>query len=59
MTGFDPTAPARNTEKDEPAEFADNVVPPEALTEDESAPSTPDGAERSAAGDDALGGTDQ
>lgn len=58
MTGFDPTAPARNTEKDEPAEFADNVVPPEALTENEAPPSTPDVAERSESGDDALGSSE-
>ena len=32
MTGFDPTAPLRDTEQDEPEQFPDNVVPPEELT---------------------------
>ncbi len=34
MTGFDPTAPARDTDRDEPEAVPDNVVPPESLTED-------------------------
>ncbi|WP_375488844.1 hypothetical protein [uncultured Jatrophihabitans sp.] len=28
MTGFDPTAPDRDTDRDEPEVFEDNVVPP-------------------------------
>jgi hypothetical protein len=35
MTGFDPTAPDRDTDKDEPEKFPDNVVPPETLIEDD------------------------
>lgn len=34
MTGFDPTAPARDTDEDAPDEVPDNVVPPESLTPD-------------------------
>lgn len=38
MTGFDPTAPDRDVDKDAPDAFPDNVVPPEVLTEDEPTP---------------------
>ncbi|WP_375485996.1 hypothetical protein [uncultured Jatrophihabitans sp.] len=34
MTGFDPTAPDRDTDRDEPDEVPGNVVPPENLTGD-------------------------
>lgn len=33
MTGFDPTAPLRDTDQDEPERVPDNVVPPEDLTD--------------------------
>jgi hypothetical protein len=38
VTGFDPTAPNRNTDDDEPEVFEDNVVPPEALTDSDENP---------------------
>ena len=50
MTGFDPTAPLRDTEQDEPEQFPDNVVPPEELTEHPAAQhSTAQGAESGSA----------
>ena len=44
MTGFDPTAPDRDTTDDEPDAVPDNVVPPEDLTDTDTtpAPSTSD-----------------
>ncbi|MBE7187237.1 hypothetical protein [Jatrophihabitans endophyticus] len=35
MTGFDPTAPDRDTDVDEPDRVPGNVVPPESLEDDE------------------------
>lgn len=46
MTGFDPTAPDRDTSKDAPDEFPDNVVPPEVLTEDDGVPAGADDDQR-------------
>lgn len=45
MTGFDPTAPRRDTDDDRPDDVPDNVVPPEELVEElvEDAPSSGDG----------------
>ena len=41
MTGFDPTAPERDTDRDEPEQFEDNVVPPTGPADDEDTAEAP------------------